>query len=84
VFDAAKQQAIVQYLLALDYLSILSQRYPDPDRLKECNFAFECVVAKIDELMPKPPPPLHRKTLDIISTVVAMFVVVSTIGILTK
>jgi len=69
VFDAAKEQAIVQYLLALDYLNTLFQRYPDSDRAEHSKLAFERIVGKIDRLMqPKPP----KSTKDQITTFVGM------------
>ena len=59
VFDVEKEEAIAQYLLALDYLNTLFQRYPGSDKLGESNIAFERIAAKIDQLMAKPiwPPP---------------------------
>jgi len=68
VFDAEKEGAITQYLLALDYLNTLSQRYPDSDKLGESNLAFKRIAAKIDALIykgnpkpPKPPRPVDTK-----------------------
>lgn len=53
VFDLEKEKAIAQYLLALDYLNTLSERYPDSDRLGQSTRAFERILTKIDGLMQK-------------------------------
>ena len=84
VLNAAKERAIVQYILALDYLNTISQRYPNSDRSKESALTFKRIVAKIDALVPKPEPPkppipLYRKILNTISIfAVVVFIVAIT------
>jgi tetratricopeptide (TPR) repeat protein len=51
-----KRRAIAQYLTALDYLTILTARYPESDRMAEVNNAVERISGKIEALIPKPPP----------------------------
>ncbi len=57
VFDEGKNLAIAQYILALDYLNTLSQRYPGSDRREDSKLAFERIMVKMNELIPKPPKP---------------------------
>ena len=51
-----KRRAIAQYLTALDYLTILTTRHPESDRMKEVDAMVERVSGKIEALLPKPPP----------------------------
>ena len=57
VFEEAKELALTQYVLALDYLNTLSARYPESDRLEESNLTFNGVVGKIEMLIREPGPP---------------------------
>ena len=72
-FRPAKEKAIVQYILALDYLNTLSERYPGSDKLEESKFAFERIIAKIDALIPKPKPPRSLKEKLIIAGCTSLF-----------
>ena len=51
-----KRQAIAQYTTAIDYLTILIERYPESDRMAEVNNTIEQISGKIEALLPKPPP----------------------------
>lgn len=51
-----KRQAIAQYTTAIDYLTILIERYPESDRMEEVDTMIERVSGKIEALIPKPPP----------------------------
>ena len=55
VFAEAEVLALTQYVLALDYLTTLSQRHPESDRLEESKLTFKRVVEKIRTLLPEPP-----------------------------
>jgi len=52
-----KRQAVAQYTTAIDYLTILIERYPESDRLTEVNNAIERISTKIEALLSEPIPP---------------------------
>ena len=52
----AKLQAVIQYLLAMDYLITLTQRYPDSDRSVEALLSGDRILRKIDILVYNRPP----------------------------
>jgi len=56
VSASAINKAITQYILALDYLNTLIERYPESDKLTEAKLKVEEILKKIDALIPKPPP----------------------------
>lgn len=71
----AAQQAIVQYLLALDYLNTVFQRHPDSDMMEESSAAFGRVTGKIDRLVkPKPPKSVTEEFLTLIGLSIAIVV----------
>jgi tetratricopeptide (TPR) repeat protein len=53
VMREAESQAIAQYILSLDYLYTLFQRYPNSDKVIEAEDMFKRIIAKIDALIPK-------------------------------
>jgi len=59
-----KRQAIAQYTTAIDYLTILIERYPESDRIAEVNNAVERISGKIKALIPKPPPETEKEESD--------------------
>ena len=63
VFDKKKGKAIGQYLLALDYLNTLLERYPDSDKLADSTLAFKHIVDRIDNLtkLKESKPPKESK-----------------------
>jgi hypothetical protein len=54
VIEEHKLQAITQYVLALDYLNTLTQRYPDSDRIKDTQDTVDRIIKKINAMNPKP------------------------------
>jgi len=55
ITEPTKRRAIAQYLTALDYLTILSTRYPESNRMKEVDAMIERISEKIEESS-KPTP----------------------------
>ena len=62
IFDKEKEKAIAQYLLALDYLNTLQQRYPDSNKLEESELASTRITTKIDALVYKQVPKIKKVT----------------------
>ena len=79
VFDEAKNHAITQYLLALDYLNTLFQRYPNSDRLEDSKIAFERITLKIKTLIEKPESESvsEKDKIIIVSVMIIFFAVLS-------
>jgi len=53
VLELAKSQAVAQYILALDYLNTLAQRYSDSDRIEDTQNAVNRIIKKIRTIYPK-------------------------------
>lgn len=49
-----KRQAIAQYMTAIDYLTILIERYPESDRMTEVDAMIERMSEKIEALLSEP------------------------------
>jgi len=80
VIELAKSQAIAQYILALDYLNTLTQRYPDSDRLEETKSTARRIISKIEVLRnskSKPQPSLAGFIVAITISLVIIYAVFS-------
>jgi len=53
VVNEHKLQALTQYILALDYLNTLAQRYSDSDRIEDTQNAVNRIIKKIRTIYPK-------------------------------
>lgn len=53
VLEEYKLQTITQYILALDYLNTLTQRYPNSDRLEDTENVANRVIKKINAMIPE-------------------------------
>jgi outer membrane protein assembly factor BamD (BamD/ComL family) len=77
VIELAKSQAIAQYILALDYLNTLTQRYPDSNRIEETNSMAKRIIFKIETLRKsRPQPSLPISTAgDIVATSIVIVII---------
>ncbi len=78
VFNTEKEKAITQYLLALDYLNTLLERYPDSDMLSESTLAFSRIAEKIAVLIQEKDTPVSstwsaRAKIRIVAIIAASF-----------
>ena len=54
VINKAQNQALAQYIFALDYLNTLIQHYPDSDRQIEAKKAGSRIIMKADNILKHP------------------------------
>jgi len=83
-FDVAKQAAIAQYILALDYLNTLSERHRNSDMLEDAHHAFRRIEGKISPLMPKQTEPEEPREENVIKTTVWALIIFFSLFILSK
>ena len=62
VLDDYKLQAITQYVLALDYLNTLTQRYPNSNRIEDTQDTVNRLIKKIKTMMQPEPEETSRNT----------------------
>jgi len=63
VLEEHKLQAIAQYVLALDYLNTLTQRYPNSNRIEDTQDTVNRLIKKIKTMMQPEPEETSRNTL---------------------
>ncbi len=75
-----KRRAIAQYTTAIDYLTILIERYPESNRMKEVSAMIERVSGKIETLLSKPtedPTKIIPMIVGVIIAVIAIKVMIN-------
>ena len=63
VLEEHKLQAITQYVLALDYLNTLTQRYPNSNRIEDTQDTVNRLIKKIKTMIQPEPEETSRNTL---------------------
>lgn len=51
-FEPAKEYAVTEYLLGLDYLNMLVERYPESDFIERCERTSQRLIEKMERLIP--------------------------------
>jgi outer membrane protein assembly factor BamD (BamD/ComL family) len=84
----AQNRAITQYILALDYLTTLTQRYPDSGRIEDTRNAVNRIIKKIEAMNPKPTQKKEKEPLSkgcslamtALGTGVLLFIIIASIS----